>query len=161
MARTYLFVVACVLAGLGGALGSIVGNAAGRTGLWAGGVLGGLLGAAAAAGVAVGRRWITRAQYWPTAIGAMLGFLAAALVAVNTLASPVGPVLSTLLVGAGAVVGARVRAAPAAAGDRPGAPGVVRDCGGLPPALANLRRDNALHESSRFARAPRRVRVRP
>lgn len=112
MMRLYLFLVACALAGLGGAVGSIVGNAAGKTGLWIGGVLGGLLGAAAAAGVAKTRRWIAREQFWPTAIGAMVGFLAAAAVAVNTLSSPVGPVLSTALVGAGALAGARLRGAP-------------------------------------------------
>jgi hypothetical protein len=118
MARLYLFITACLLGGLGGALGSIVGNAAGRTGLWVGGVVGGLLGSAAAAAVAAARRWITPAQRRPAAEGAMLGFLAATLVAVNTLSSPVGPVLSTLLVGLGAVIGARLRGARPAAEDR-------------------------------------------
>lgn len=107
MRRFALFVLACALGGLGGALGSIVGNAAGRTGLSVGGVVGGLLGGVATAGVARSRRWIAPSQFRPTAIGAMLGFLAAAAVAVNTLSSPVGPVLSTLMVGVGAILGAR------------------------------------------------------
>ena len=100
-----LFVVACLLGGAGGAVGSILGNAAGKTGLYVGGVVGGILGAVAAAGIARWRRWIDPARTWPTAIGAALGFLAAALVATNTLSSPVGPVFSTLLVGAGALLG--------------------------------------------------------
>ena len=104
-----LFVVACLFGGAGGALGSILGNAAGRTGLYVGGVVGGIVGAVAAAGVARWRRWIDPARTWPTALGGALGFIGAALVATNTLSSPVGPLLSTLLVGTGAVVGARWR----------------------------------------------------
>jgi hypothetical protein len=106
MARLYLFVVACALAGLGGALGSIVGNAAGRAGLWTGGIIGGLAGAFAAATVARGRKWIPPSRFYPTALGAMTGFIVAAAIAVNTLSSPIGPILSTLLVGIGAVLGA-------------------------------------------------------
>jgi hypothetical protein len=41
----------------------------------------------------------------PTAIGAMIGFLTAALIAVNTLSSPIGPVTSTLLTGVGGLAG--------------------------------------------------------
>jgi hypothetical protein len=114
MAHLYLFLIACALGGLGGALGSILGNSAARTGLWIGGVLGGLLGAAAAVAIAKARRWIASEQFWPTAVGAMAGFLAAAAVAVNTLSSPVGPVLSTALVGVGALAGARLRRGHAA-----------------------------------------------
>ena len=109
MSRVLLFITSCVLAGLWAALGSILGHATGHIGLRVGAVIGGLLGSAAAAGLGVWRRWISRDQYWPTAIGAMLGFMAAVLVALNTLSSPVGPVLSTLLVGAGALTGARLR----------------------------------------------------
>ena len=105
MPRLSLFVVSCLLGGLGGALGSIVGHAVGPRGLWAGGVAGGLLAALLSARVAVWRRWIAPRQYWGTAAGAAGGFLAAALVAVNTLSSPVGPVMSTALVGAGALLG--------------------------------------------------------
>jgi len=105
MPRVLLFVVSCVLGGLGGALGSIVGNAFGTRGLWAGGVVGGLLSAPLAARIAVWRGWIAPQQYWPTAAGAGIGFVAAALVAVNTLSSPIGPVLSTALIGVGALVG--------------------------------------------------------
>ena len=107
MARTLLFVISCVLGGLGGALGSIAGHAAGQAGLWIGGIVGGLVGAIAAAAIARARHWITPAQFPTTAAGAGVGFLLAAAVAVKTVSSPVGPVLSTALIGLGALVGAR------------------------------------------------------
>src|SRR5215204_2228307 len=118
MARAYLFVATCLLAGIGGALGSILGHAVGQAGLWAGGVVGGLLGAVA--GVAVARRltWIAPRQFRPAAIGAAIGFLAAAAIAVNTLSSPIGPVLSTALVGVGALLGAARENRPAGGDDR-------------------------------------------
>lgn len=106
MRRTFLFVVACLLAGIGGALGSIVGHAAGARGLMIGGVLGGLLGATASAFVARSRGWIGPPRLRRTAAGACIGFLAAAAIATHTLSSPIGPVLSTLLVGVGALLGA-------------------------------------------------------
>ena len=105
MNRAALFLVACALGGLGGALGSIVGHAFGKGGLWAGGILGGLLSSMLIARIALWRRWIARSQYWPTVLGTVLGFLAACAVAVNTLSSPVGPIMSTLLIGAGALLG--------------------------------------------------------
>jgi hypothetical protein len=105
MNRAALFLVACALGGLGGALGSIVGHAFGKGGLWAGGILGGLLASMLIARIALWRRWIARSQYWPTVIGTVLGFVAACTVAVNTLSSPVGPMMSTLLIGAGSLLG--------------------------------------------------------
>lgn len=111
MPRVFLFMTSCVLAGLGAALGSVLGHTIGPTGLRVGGIMGGLVGSAAAAALGVSFRWIAHRQYWATAIGAMLGFLGAALIALNTLSSPIGPVLSTLLVGAGALIGARLRVA--------------------------------------------------
>jgi hypothetical protein len=114
MARVWLFVVSCVLGGLGGALGSIVGHAFGPRGLWVGGVAGGLLASLLSARVAVWRRWVAPGQYWGTAVGAGAGFLAAAAVAARTLSSPVGPALSTALVGLGAVLGSRASRASGA-----------------------------------------------
>jgi hypothetical protein len=102
-----LFVTACVVGGAGGMLGSILGNAMGHTGLFVGGVIGGVAAGFLTGRVAVWRRWVPQDRFWRTALGAAAGFLAAAGVAVSTLSSPIGPVLSTLLVGAGAVLGAR------------------------------------------------------
>jgi hypothetical protein len=111
--RVALFFLACVLGGAGGALGSIAGHAFGNAGLWAGGVLGGLLASMLVARIALWRRWIIRSQYWLTALGTAIGFLVACAIVVNTLSSPVGPIMSTLLIGAGAVLGS-LRAGSAA-----------------------------------------------
>src|SRR5215213_3320910 len=99
VATLLLFVVSCVLGGLGGAVGSIVGHAGGQVGLWIGGVVGGLLGSLAAVAIARRREWLTAAQLFPTAVGASIGFLVAAAIAVNTLSSPLGPLLSTTIIG--------------------------------------------------------------
>ena len=113
MNRAALFLLACALGGLGGAVGSMVGHSFGKGGLWAGGILGGLLASMLIARIALWRRWIVRSRYWPTVLGTATGFLLACAVTVNTLSSPVGPILSTLLIGVGAVLGG-VRASPAA-----------------------------------------------
>lgn len=110
MSELLLFVLSSFLGGLGGALGSMVGSSMGQAGLWVGGVVGGLLGAAGAVSIARGRSWIDPGQFRATTLGAMVGFLAGAAIAVNTLSSPVGPILSTGLTGIGALVGARLSA---------------------------------------------------
>jgi peptidoglycan/LPS O-acetylase OafA/YrhL len=104
--RFLLFLVSCFLGGLGGALGSIIGHAAGKTGLFVGGVVGGLLGAAASGAVASGRGWIPRSAAKRTSVGAAIGFLVAAFIATQTLGSPIGPIMSTSLIGLGALAGA-------------------------------------------------------
>ena len=113
MSRAALFFVACALGGVGGALGSMVGHSFGKGGLWAGGILGGLVASMLIARIALWRRWIVPTQYWPTALGTAIGFLLACVFAVNTLSSPVGPILSTFLIGLGAVLGS-IRAPSAA-----------------------------------------------
>jgi hypothetical protein len=105
MNRVALFLLACALGGAGGAVGSVAGHAFGKAGLWAGGILGGLLASILVARIALWRRWIARSQYRPTVLGTVVGFLVACAVVVNTLSSPIGPVMSTLLIGAGAVLG--------------------------------------------------------
>lgn len=108
MATIWFFIAACVLGGLGGFLGSVVGAAFGQRGLFIGGFLGGLAMALVSARLAIWRKWIVEKQFWPTAVGAALGFLAAATVAVNTLSTPIGPILSTSLTGLGALAGRRL-----------------------------------------------------
>lgn len=102
----FLFVTMCLAAGVGGAVGSMLGHAAGRGWLIVGGMLGGLA-FVIAAGLLAGRlRWVERHRVIWTVLGAVLGFLSAVLVALSTIATPIGPALSTLLVGIGAVLGA-------------------------------------------------------
>lgn len=100
-----LFVLLIAAGGAGGLIGSIIGAAVGHRGLFLGGFLGGLIASPCAAYVAARLHWIEPHEAKGTALGAALGFLAAATVAVNTLSSPVGPVLSTLLIGAGGLAG--------------------------------------------------------
>ena len=107
--RVRLFVLACVIGGIGGLVGSILGGAFGQRGLFAGGVIGGVLIAPITASIARWRGWIAPDQYRGTMLGAAIGSLLAALIAVNTLSSPVGPVLSTALIGIGALVGSKQR----------------------------------------------------
>ena len=108
MSAALLFVLMCVLGGAGGAAGSMLGNALGPGGVFIGGFAGGVALVFAAAYFAVGRGWIGREQRFWTVIGGILGFGLAALVTLTTLSSPVGPILSTLLIGTGAVLGARI-----------------------------------------------------
>ena len=114
MNRVFLFLVACILPGIGGAVGSMVGNAFGRDGLWTGGVVGGLLASVLVAWIARRAGWIGPARFAGTALGTAAGFLAAAAIAVKTLSSPIGPLLSTMLAGFGALAGSgwRVRRGP-------------------------------------------------
>jgi hypothetical protein len=104
-----LFVLLVVAGGLGGFVGSVVGAAFGKRALFAGGVLGGLITSPIGAWVAARFNWIRPAFVNATAIGAAAGFVAAVTLAVSTLSSPVGPLLSPLLVGAGGLVGHHLR----------------------------------------------------
>ena len=111
MRRVLLFFTAIILSGLGGLVGSILGNAFGKTGLWIGGVAGGLVASAIVGLIAAKAKWISPDRQRAIVIGTAVGFLAAAAIAVNTLSSPVGPVLSTALAGIGALIGAGSRPA--------------------------------------------------
>jgi hypothetical protein len=104
-----LFTLLVLAGGAGAFAGSILGNAFGRTGLFAGAVIGGASASAGAAFAAAWLKWIRADERIPTACGAVVGFLAAALIAVNTLSSPVGPVISTMLTGVGGLVGLRLK----------------------------------------------------
>ena len=105
-----LFILLVAAGGLGGFAGSVVGAAFGKNALFGGGILGGLISSALAAFLAGRLKWIEPTCVKATAIGAALGFLAAMGVAVSTLSTPVGPLLSPLLVGAGGVAGYRFQA---------------------------------------------------
>lgn len=105
-----LFVLLIAAGGAGGVIGSMVGAAAGKRGLFIGGFVGGLIAAPLASYLAARLNWIDPRDVKGTALGAALGFLAAALVAINTLSTEVGPILSTLLIGAGGLAGGRVQA---------------------------------------------------
>lgn len=103
-----LFLLMCFLGGVGGALGSMLGNNMGRGGVFIGGFVGGVALVVAGGYLSERWHWITRSQRFWTIVGAIFGFGLAALVALTTLSSPLGPMLSTLMVGTGAVLGARI-----------------------------------------------------
>ena len=103
-----LFVLLVIAGGAGAFAGSVLGNAFGKAGLFGGALVGGALMSAGAAYLAAWLRWIQPEERVGTACGAVAGFFAAALVAVNTLSSPVGPVISTLLTGIGGLLGRRL-----------------------------------------------------
>ena len=110
MKQLRLLVFLIVAGGIGGFLGSVLGGAFGRRALFAGGFVGGAILTWLATHLAGRLGWVPREQVTGTAIGATLGFLVAATIAVNTLSSPVGPVLSTLAVGIGGYLGGRLSA---------------------------------------------------
>lgn len=110
MNKLWLFFTATLFGGFGGFLGSVLGGGFGQEALFAGGFVGGVAVAPLTAIVARQRGWIDQSRFWFVTVGAALGFIAAATIAVNTLSSPVGPVLATTLIGVGAITGARLGA---------------------------------------------------
>ena len=116
MRRFWLFALISGLGGLGAFLGSLLGNAAGKTGLVVGAMLGGAIAVALGVRLAARLALVPQTRIAHATLGALGGFALAALVAVNTLSSPVGPVLSVALIGLGAVFGAA--RGPSGASDR-------------------------------------------
>jgi hypothetical protein len=109
MKRLSLFVISMLLTGAIAAIGSMAGHFFGpHLGVTLGGVFGGLFGAVLSGRIAVRLKWIVAEDFYPTCLGAGIGFLVAAFIAMKTLSSPMGPILSSLLIGAGAVIGSLI-----------------------------------------------------
>ncbi len=102
-----LFLVTWLLGGAGAVVGSMIGGAFGDHPLFIGALLGGMLAIVGAVRLAEWRNWIARPSRMRVTVGAILGFIVAAAIATRTLSSPIGPALSSLLVGVGAVLGNR------------------------------------------------------
>jgi hypothetical protein len=109
MRRFWLFVLATGLGGLGAVVGSILGNALGARGLYVGALLGGALGVVVAASLGARFGLFSSARVRHAILGGLGGFAVAAVIAVNTLSSPVGPLLSAALIGLGMLFGAAGR----------------------------------------------------
>jgi hypothetical protein len=107
-----LFLLMVLLGGAGGVIGSMAGNALGKGGVLAGGVIGGTALVIVAGLLSVRWAWIKPPQRLWTIVGAVFGFALACMVTLSTLSSPVAPMLSTLLIGSGAVLGAVVGRSP-------------------------------------------------
>ena len=108
MNQVKLFLLMILMSGAGGVVGSMAGHSVGRGGLIVGGIVGGTLLVVAAGYLAARWSWLHQGQRVWAIAGGVFGFLLAVMVALSTLSSPIGPVLSTLLVGTGAVLGATV-----------------------------------------------------
>jgi len=108
LARLRIFIILVGAGGAGGFLGSVLGAAFNRQSLFIGGIIGGLVVSPVAAWLCGRVGWLEPHEVRGTALGAALGFAAAVFVAVNTLSSPIGPLLSPLLVGIGGLVGRRL-----------------------------------------------------
>ncbi len=106
MKHALLFVTMCIAGGAGGAAGSIVGRTLGTGGVLLGGFVLGTLFIVGAGWLAERFAWVARPQRRWAVLGGVVGFVLAAIVALSTLSSPVGPLLGTLLIGCGALLGA-------------------------------------------------------
>lgn len=111
MKRVFLFFASTIVTGAFAAIGSMAGHFFGsHLAVMLGGIFGGLFGAIFSARIAVRLRWIAHDDFYPTTFGAEIGFLAAAIIAMKTLSSPIGPILSSLLIGVGALIGSLIGA---------------------------------------------------
>src|SRR2546421_259903 len=79
--------------------------AAAHRALYVGAICGGLIGCFAGASLGGRLGWIPKCAIRSAGIGASIGFAAAAAIATKTLQSPVGPLLSSLLIGIGGLLG--------------------------------------------------------
>ena len=111
MKRVFLFFASTIVTGAFAAIGSMAGHFFGsHLAVMLGGIFGGLFGAIFSARIAVRLKWIAHDDFYPTTFGAEIGFLAAAIIAMKTLSSPIGPILSSLLIGVGALIGSLIGA---------------------------------------------------
>ena len=100
-----LFVIVCGLAGFCILLGSVLGHRLGQVGLFSGAVIGGIVGVAIGVWLAARLRLLNRANFGVTFLGGVVGFIVAAVIAVNNLRGPIIPVASIALIGLGALIG--------------------------------------------------------
>ena len=100
-----LFFVVCGLAGVSIFLGSVLGHSLGKFGLFSGAVIGGIIGVAVAVWLTARFGLLDRANSGVAFLGGMIGFIIAAVIAVNNLHGPLIPMASVSLIGLGALIG--------------------------------------------------------
>jgi len=100
-----LFFIVCGLAGVCIFLGSVLGNSLGKVGLFSGAFVGGIVGVAAAVWLTARLGLLDRANFGMTFLGGVVGFIVAAVIAVNNLHGPFIPMASVGLIGLGALIG--------------------------------------------------------
>ncbi len=105
MRNLLLFIAVSGLDGICIFLGSVLGHGVGHRGVFIGAIIGGLLGVSVATWLASRFGLLENARYGAVFLGGMIGFVAAAIVAVNNLRGPIIPIASVSLIGIGAVLG--------------------------------------------------------
>jgi hypothetical protein len=100
-----VLLAAWAFAGFGAVIGSILGRSAGKPGLFAGAVLGGVLGISAAIAVLTKLHWLSPGDRTSAFLGGIVGFGIAVPIAVTHLHTPIAPIFSCGLVGAGLLAG--------------------------------------------------------
>lgn len=103
-----IFVLVCILSGISIFAGSVIGNSQGRTGLFAGAVAGGFIGVFVAVWLCSRLRLLGAkgsASLVPPIAGGSIGFVLAAVIAVNNLHTPFIPLACIGLIGAGVLLG--------------------------------------------------------
>ncbi len=108
MKNILFFILVCGLDGISIFLGSVLGHFVGNIGLFIGAIVGGILGVGAAIWLAARFRLLDSADYRTTFLGEVIGFIVAAIIAVNNLHGPLIPVASVSFVGIGAILGKRL-----------------------------------------------------
>ena len=107
-----IFVLVCILSGISIFAGSVIGNSQGRTGLFAGAIVGGFIGVFVAVWLSSRLRLLgakvdirgPASLVLPIA-GGSIGFVLAAVIAVNNLHTPFIPLACIGLIGAGVLLG--------------------------------------------------------
>lgn len=105
MKNILLFLIVCGLAGVCILIGSVLGHSQGKTALFSGAIVGGLVGVAVAVWLSTRLRLLDRSVSRASFLGAVAGFIVAAVIAVNNLHGPLIPMASVGLIGLGALVG--------------------------------------------------------
>jgi hypothetical protein len=100
-----LFSIVCIITTITTFLGSVIGHAIGGQALLAGAILAGISGVYVSCLVAHKLNKLPQKNLRSTFIGGMIGFIAAAIIAVNFLHYPFVVLVSITLIGAGAVLG--------------------------------------------------------
>ena len=100
-----LFLIVCGVAGVCIILGSMLGHSLGKVGLFSGALIGGIVGVAIAVWLTARLRLLDRRHSGVTFLGGAVGFIIAAVIAVNNLQGPLIPMASVGLIGLGALIG--------------------------------------------------------
>ena len=100
-----LFLIVCIITGLATFVGSVVGHAFGQQALFAGAVIGGIAGVFISCLIAGKIKKLQPLNFKSTFIGGIIGYIIAAIIAVNSLHSALITVGSMAIAGLGAIAG--------------------------------------------------------